>query len=156
MYHCCYTLPRNNLDDLSMSQQQAYISIKGHWSISSKKCIEKISKSDGNLNSTLLSLCYNLIVIISQKRYISTLLNMNLKTQDSGLTFLRKILKVNKGQMKLKVDWRAVDSAKKRTNEFVLFAFLLFTANKTKQIHSFVFWENRRACGFQNLVWTPV
>ena len=36
-----------------------------------------------------------------------------------------------KGQIKPKADWRAVDSPKKRTNEFVLFAFLLFTANKS-------------------------
>jgi hypothetical protein len=32
-----------------------------------------------------------------------------------------------KGQIKLKAGWRAVDFPKKRTNEFVLFAFLLFT-----------------------------
>ena len=37
----------------------------------------------------------------------------------------------SKGQIKPKADWRAVDSHKKQTNEFVLFAFLLFTANKT-------------------------
>ena len=36
-----------------------------------------------------------------------------------------------KGQIKLKEDWRVVDSPKKRTNEFVLFAFLLFTAKKS-------------------------
>ena len=29
-----------------------------------------------------------------------------------------------KGQIKPKADWRAVDSPKKQTNEFVLFAFL--------------------------------
>ena len=37
----------------------------------------------------------------------------------------------NKGQIKLKADWRAIDSPKKRTDEFVLLAFLLFTANKS-------------------------
>ena len=36
-----------------------------------------------------------------------------------------------KGQIKPKADWWAVDSPKKRRNKFVLFAFLLFTANKT-------------------------
>ena len=35
-----------------------------------------------------------------------------------------------KGQTKPKADWCAVDSPIKQTNEFVLFAFLLFTANK--------------------------
>ena len=36
-----------------------------------------------------------------------------------------------KGQIKPKADWHAVDSPKKRPNEFTLFAFLLLTANKT-------------------------
>ena len=36
-----------------------------------------------------------------------------------------------KGQLILKADWRAIDSPKKLTDEFVLFAFLLFTANKS-------------------------
>ena len=49
-----------------------------------------------------------------------------------------------KGQKKLKADWCAVDTPKKQTNKFVLFAFLLFTANKTKQIRLFVFQENLR------------
>ena len=43
-----------------------------------------------------------------------------------------------KGQKKLKADWRAVDSPKKRTNEFFLFAFLLFTANKTNSFVHFL------------------
>ena len=45
-----------------------------------------------------------------------------------------------KGQLISKVDWRAIDSPKKRMDEFVLFAFLLFT----NQICPFVFWENLR------------
>ena len=45
---------------------------------------------------------------------------------------------VPKGQIKPKADWRAVDSPKKRTNEFVLFAFLLFTANKTNSFVRFL------------------
>ena len=37
----------------------------------------------------------------------------------------------SKGQLISKADWRTIDSPKKRTDEFVLFAFLLFTANKS-------------------------
>ena len=55
-------------------------------------------------------------------------------------TFFTSNWKV-KGQIKPKANWRAVDSPKKRTNEFVLFAFLLLTANKTDL---FVNWENLR------------
>ena len=43
-----------------------------------------------------------------------------------------------KGQIKPKEDWRAVDSPKKQMNEFVLFAFLLFTANKTNSFIRFL------------------
>ena len=43
-----------------------------------------------------------------------------------------------KGQIKPKADLRAVDSPKKRTNKFVLFAFLLFTANKTNSFVRFL------------------
>ena len=35
-----------------------------------------------------------------------------------------------KGQLISTADWRAIDSPKKQTDEFVLFAFLLITANK--------------------------
>ena len=46
---------------------------------------------------------------------------------------------VIKGQIKTeKQDWRAVDSPKKRTNKFVLSAFLLFTANKTNSLVHFL------------------
>ena len=43
-----------------------------------------------------------------------------------------------KGQLILKADWRAIDSPKKRTDEFVLFAFLLFTANKSNSYIQFL------------------
>ena len=43
--------------------------------------------------------------------------------------YLHKVL--SKGQLIPKADWRAKDSPKKPTNEFVLFAFLLFMANKS-------------------------
>ena len=36
-----------------------------------------------------------------------------------------------KGQLISKADWRGIDSPKKQTDEFVLFALLLFTANKS-------------------------
>ena len=48
----------------------------------------------------------------------------------------------SKGQIKLKADWQALDSPKKQTDEFVLFAFLLFMA--TNHIRLFVFWKNLR------------
>ena len=48
----------------------------------------------------------------------------------------------SKGQLISKADWRAMDSPKKRTDEFVLFASLLFTANKSNS--SVGFWENLR------------
>ena len=36
-----------------------------------------------------------------------------------------------KCQLISKADWRAIDSPKKRTDEFVMFAFLLFMAKKS-------------------------
>ena len=42
-----------------------------------------------------------------------------------------------KGQLISKADWGAIDSPKKRTDEFVLFAFLLFTANKSNSFVRF-------------------
>jgi hypothetical protein len=47
---------------------------------------------------------------------------------------------VDKGQVKLRADWHAVDSPEKRMNKFFFFAFLLFTASKTNSF--FFFWEN--------------
>jgi hypothetical protein len=37
-------------------------------------------------------------------------------------------IQYTKGQLISKADWRTIDSPKKRTDEFILFAFLLFTA----------------------------
>ena len=51
-----------------------------------------------------------------------------------------------KGQVKPKADWRAVDSHKKQTN---LFCLLFCFSQKTKQIHSFIFWGDsvaRQSC----------
>ena len=50
-----------------------------------------------------------------------------------------------KGQIKPYTDWRAVDSPKKRTNEFgFFFAFSLFTAKKPHKFVRSFFWENLR------------
>ena len=64
----------------------------------------------------------------------SILLNTKIKV----LCTESKNQKSVKGQIKPKADWRAVDSPKKQTNEFVLFAFLLFTANKTNSFVCFL------------------
>ena len=45
--------------------------------------------------------------------------------------FVFSTCQLSKGQIKPKADWQVVDSPKKRRNEFGLFAFLFFTANKT-------------------------
>ena len=50
-------------------------------------------------------------------------------------------LVLSKGQIKPKGDWCVVDSPKKRTNELTnlfLFAFLLFTANKSNSFVRFL------------------
>ena len=44
---------------------------------------------------------------------------------------IEKLMPLSKGQLISKADWRTINSPKKRTDEFVLFAFLLFTANKS-------------------------
>ena len=43
-----------------------------------------------------------------------------------------------KGQIKQKADYPTVDSPKKQMKEFVLFAILIFTANKTKSLVRFL------------------
>ena len=45
---------------------------------------------------------------------------------------------LSKGQIKPKTHLRALDSPKKRAKEFVLFASLLFTANKTNLFFCFL------------------
>ena len=54
-----------------------------------------------------------------------------------------------KGLIKLKADWRDLDSPKKRTNEIFLFAFLLFTANKTNLFICFLGESTARQNCFQ-------
>ena len=59
-----------------------------------------------------------------------------------------------KGQLTSKADWCTIDSPKKRMDEFVLFAFLLFTANKS---HSFVrFFGRMRANLLFGFIWPLV
>ena len=50
-----------------------------------------------------------------------------------------------KGQIKPKVDWRAIDSPKKQTNEFAFFAFLLFTAKKPNSFIHFLGESTRKS-----------
>ena len=54
-----------------------------------------------------------------------------------------------KGQLISKADWRAIDSPKKRTDEFVLFAFLLFTANKSNSSVRFLGESTARQSAFR-------
>ena len=63
-----------------------------------------------------------------------------LKKYLSQSNFLSKILHSVKGQIKPKADWGAIDSPKKRTNEFGFFAVKI---KKAKKANSFnVFWKN--------------
>ena len=52
------------------------------------------------------------------------------------------VLKVVKGQLIPKADWRAIDSPKNERMNLFCLLFLLFT--ETNQIRAFVFWENLR------------
>ena len=56
---------------------------------------------------------------------------------------------VTKGQLLSKADWHAIDSPKKRTDEFVLFAFLLFTANKSNSSVRFLGESTARQSAFR-------
>ena len=82
----------------------------------------------------------NIVVILHKY----TFLNASTQNWDSGRqkigrgkgsSIKRSLFKkqglASKSQMKPKSLWHTVNSPKKWTNEFVLFAFLLFTANKT-------------------------
>ena len=55
---------------------------------------------------------------------------------------------VPKGQLISKADWCAIDSPKKRTDKFVLFAFLLFTANKSNSSVRFLGESTARQSAF--------
>ena len=55
------------------------------------------------------------------------------------------VLKVRNNQ---KADWQAIDSPKKRTDEFVLIAFLLFTGNKSNSSVYFFGEATARQSGF--------
>ena len=64
--------------------------------------------------------------------------------------FQAKMQCVSKGQLISKADWRAIDSSKKRTDEFVLFAFLLFTAKKSNSSVRFLEESTARQSAFRN------
>ena len=55
---------------------------------------------------------------------------------------------IYKGQTKPKADWRAADSPKKCTNEFVFVAFLLFMGKKTNLIVRFLGESTARKSAF--------
>ena len=57
-------------------------------------------------------------------------------------------LAFTKVQLISKADWRAIDSPKKKTDEFVLFAFLLFTANKSNSSVPFLGESTARQTAF--------
>ena len=95
--------------------------------------------------------CYTKYLPDDRKIHVEFFKNLN---QNSSLE------SPTKGQIKPKADWRAIDSPKKRTNEFFFFAktvrkflkleikisslnyFQTFMAKRQKQIRPFVFWEN--------------
>ena len=54
-----------------------------------------------------------------------------------------------KGQLISKADWHAIDSPKKQTDEFVLFAFLLFMANKSNSFVRFLGESTARQSAFR-------
>ena len=54
-----------------------------------------------------------------------------------------------KGQLISKADWRAIDSPKKWTDEFVLFAFLLFTAKESNLAVCFLGESTARQSAFR-------
>ena len=64
----------------------------------------------------------------NQRNGVDVLLNMFVT---AAVFHLERSELSSKGQLICKADWCAIDSPKKRTNEFVLFAFLLLTANKS-------------------------
>ena len=55
-----------------------------------------------------------------------------------------------KGHLISKANWRAMNSPKKRTDEFVLFAFLLFTAKKSNSSVRFLGESTARQSAFRN------
>ena len=60
-----------------------------------------------------------------------------------------------KGQIKPKADWCAVDSPKKQTNEFVLFAVKSKKANKTNSFVHFL-WESMAHQSAFGFIWPLV
>ena len=69
---------------------------------------------------------------------------------DSGNRSIRNKMfcPLAKSQIKPKGDWRAVDSPKKRTNEFVLFAVKSIKADKTNSLVCFLGESTARQSAF--------
>ena len=75
-------------------------------------------------------------------------LRTTFKTAENGHKLLQDV-DVAKGQLISKADWQAIDSLKKRTDEFVFFAFLLFTANKSNSSVPFLGESMARQSAFE-------
>ena len=103
------------------------------------------------VNIWYIYLTHNLFGNSFLGEYLFTIQFIWKNTQDFLMKILCKIFMIHrnfqpppttnlpsKGQIKPKADWRAVDSPKKRRNEFILFPFLLFTANKTNLFDRFM------------------
>ena len=71
---------------------------------------------------------------------------------DTNIPMLTNELLHAKGQIKPKTDWRAVDSPKKR---ICLFAFLLFTANKTNSFFGRIYFAPKLLLVLSDLYLLP-
>ena len=106
-----------------------------YWEILVTKFVDLYSENSWKhvvssiIVKNLFLICERHLSETLHKRDIPKTLSAATKVNSKALLKVSNVL--GKGQIKPKADWRAVDSPKKRTNEFVLFAFLLFTANKT-------------------------
>ena len=82
-------------------------------------------------NNFSFSECVSLTSFFKVSFFYKMKENHNEKVNSRSGISIRPMLAESKGQKKTKADWGTLDSPKKWTNEFVLFAFLLFTTNKT-------------------------
>ena len=74
---------------------------------------------------------------------------MNFNKQKVDI-FLKSIERAGpKGQLISKADWHAIDSPKKRTDKFVLLAFLLFKGNKSNSSVRFLGESKARQSAFR-------
>ena len=95
-------------------------------------------------NPILNSQNFQFIIHRSKTRQPVFILAMCSSSRDSSAVSFRA-----KGQLILKADWCAIDSPKKRTDELVLFAFLLFMANKSNSPVRFLGESTARQSAFR-------